>query len=355
MKKIFVRLLCFFTIPTCCIVGINFFIDPANIFKKSIYETIVNHLIEDKNVTNIPNLDERLLQKLYINLLNKCPDEIVLGSSRIMQIGNASNIQRTNLINNGVSGASLEDILSIYYLYVKKGCKIKKITLGLDPYFLNDNHGQNRWITLETEFIDCYNQLFEQKKGYRNPLFEDKYKELFSLAYFRSSLDYLKSGNNKQVHSTENHNNKKMTRLTDGTITYDYDTRNISIDKSDKSVKQAIINQPLYSMQGFLELSVYYKDLFSLFIEHVIQNNIEIEFVFIPLHPLLFNYLQNDPNYKMFFEAEKFYQEIASEKQIKIIGSFDPNSYNLEHLNFYDGFHCKEEVIELLFTDIIPM
>ena len=56
----------------------------------------------------------------------------------------------------------------------------------------------------------------------------------------------------------------------------------------------------------------------------------------------------------MFFEAEKYFQEIASEKQIKIIGSFDPNSYNLESLNFYDGFHCKEEVIELLYTDISP-
>ena len=349
------RLLYFLPI-SIFIMGINYFTDPANIFKNDLYETIVHTLlIKGNNVTNVPNLDERLLQKLYIENLNTCPDEIILGASRIMQIGRASNTQKINCINNGVSGASLEDILSIYYLYEKNGCRIKKITIGLEPYYLNDNNEQDRWKALEPEFVECYNLLFDQKKDYKKPFFENKYKELLSFSYFKSSLEYLKSGNNKQIHPTENPYNKKMTRLTDGTIIYDDETRNITPDEITKKVKAEIIRQPIYSMQDFHELSVYYKALLSSFVEHAIQNNIEIEFVFVPVHPLLFEYLQNEPKYKMFFDAEKFYQEIAAEKQIKIIGSFNPHNYNLKNSDFYDGFHSKEDVIKMLYTEVLPI
>lgn len=348
MKQLFFRLFHFSPL-LLCIVSINYFVDPANIFKTEIYETMVNHLKNGDNITNVTNIDERLLQKLFIAELKECPDEIILGASRIMSIGKASNINKINCINNGVSGASLEDIFAIYYLYIQKGWKIKKISLGLEPYYLNDNHNQKRWKILGPEFVTFYNQLANQKKQNNNTSF-DKYRELFSWSYFKSSLEYLKSENKKKIYPTKEVINEKMTRLTDGTITYDIETRNISQEKVEKSVKQAITNQPIYSMKDFEVLSEYYTSLFSSFVDYTIENDIELEFLLIPLHPSLFNYLQKTPNYKMFFEAEKFYREVATSKNIKIIGSYNPDDYQLDGSDFYDGFHCKEKAIEALYT-----
>ena len=348
MKCLFSRLLYFLPIPVFFI-SINYFVDPANLFNNEIYEKIVGHLTNGENVTNVPNLDERLLQKLLIENLNECPEEIILGSSRIMLIGKTSDTQKEKYINNGVSGASIEDFFSILYLYEKKGCKIKKISLGIEPFLLNENNGQTRWKTLEFEFFELYNQLFTQKKR-SNSLISSKYNELFSFSYFKSSLEFLFSKNNKHIHPTTNIYNVEMTRLSDGSITYDNETRNLSSSKVDRKVEHTILDQPLYSMRDFKQLSEYNKVLFTFFIDYIIRNNIETEFIFVPLHPLLFNYLQNDPNYKMFFEAEAFYREIALKKNINIVGSFDPNKYNLNSADFYDGFHCKEGIIKKLYS-----
>lgn len=40
---------------------------------------------------------------------------------------NSPFLKEDKFINSGVSGASLEDDIEIYYLYEKRGCKIKKV------------------------------------------------------------------------------------------------------------------------------------------------------------------------------------------------------------------------------------
>ena len=351
MKKLLLRILYFATIPLFCMVGINYFVDPACIFDKKYYETIIHHFTNNENVSTNPNFDDRLLHKLFIESLDKCPDEIVLGSSRVKFIGKAADIQKTECINNGVTGASLEDLLSIYYIYEKKGCEIKKISLGLDPYYLNDNHGQNRWKTLKVEFIDFQNKLLSEEKRVNNFGFYSKYTELFSSSYFNASLKFLISGKDKHVFPTQDVKNENMTLLVDGTTTYDHDKRSISPEDVERTVKKIVASHSVYCMQDFHDLSAYYKLIFSSFVDYAINKNIELEFIFVPMHPILFNYLQNEPNYEMFFEAEKFYRNIATEKQIKIIGSFNPNDFNLDNSDFYDDIHCKEGAIKKLYQD----
>ena len=353
MKKLLLRILYFAAIPLFCMIGINYFVDPAYIFNEIYYETIIHHFKNNENVSTNPNFDDRLLHKLYIESFDKCPDEIVLGSSRVKFVGKAADIRKTGCINNGVNGASLEDILSIYYIYEKTGCKIKKISLGLDPYYLNENHGQNRWKTLEAEFIDFQNKLFSEEKQVANFGFYNKYTELFSSSYFNASLKFLITGKDKNVYPTQEVNNENMTLLVDGTTTYDKEKRNISSEDVERNVKKIIASHSVYSMQDFHDLSAYYKSLFLSFVDYAINKNIELEFVFVPIHPLLFDYLQNSPNYEIFFEAERFYRDIATEKQINIIGSFNPNDFNLDNSDFYDDIHCKEGAIRKLYQEFM--
>ena len=113
MKSFFIKilLLCFSVFAT--IIPINYFVDPANIFGNGAYEKgISDYLIQGYHVVNIMNYDERLLQKFYIESLKNGPKTIVLGSSRSMQL--SSRLLSQQVINNGVSGASVEDLLAIY-------------------------------------------------------------------------------------------------------------------------------------------------------------------------------------------------------------------------------------------------
>jgi len=102
----FVKKLMFLLPIVCLIIGFNYFVDPANIFRSEKYcQAVVSLLLKGKNVANITNYDERLLQKEYINSLTQRRDIVVLGSSRVMQIS-ASLFPRHSFLNNGVSGRS---------------------------------------------------------------------------------------------------------------------------------------------------------------------------------------------------------------------------------------------------------
>ncbi|CAN1499602.1 hypothetical protein MCEZE4_00457 [Burkholderiaceae bacterium] len=63
-----------------------------------------------------------------------------------------------NLLNLGVSGASVEDDISIAYMAAKK-FQPTTFFIGVDPWLFNLNSGQNRWTTIEQEYIDAMSLL----------------------------------------------------------------------------------------------------------------------------------------------------------------------------------------------------
>ncbi|MEJ0081062.1 MAG: hypothetical protein WDM78_08985 [Puia sp.] len=66
----------------------NYLVDPANIFTSKQYVAgIASILSLGHNVDNISNYNERLLQEQRVLKLTKTPDIMVLGSSRVMEIG----------------------------------------------------------------------------------------------------------------------------------------------------------------------------------------------------------------------------------------------------------------------------
>ena len=132
--------------------AVIYFSDQLNFFERGFISSISEKLIKEgyadgiaeelakgNIVTDVSGCDDRLLQKYFISKMKKCPNTIVLGSSRVRFI-NGSMVQDSTLINNGVSSASLEDLVAIYSLYENKGCEIKKIIIGVDPWILNDNN-----------------------------------------------------------------------------------------------------------------------------------------------------------------------------------------------------------------------
>ena len=346
------KLTYFLPIPVL-IMGVNYLEDPANLFQEGKYEQgIARYLAQGYNVTNVYNCDERLLQKYFIQDMAKCPSEIVLGSSRVMQIKAEDSSDSHGFINNGVSGASLEDDMAIFHMYEKKGCTIKKLIIGLDPYLLNDNHGQFRWKSLKPEYNEFKKELGlksdESVPGFSGEMMlkMEKYGQLLSMTYFRTSFQYLIHGISKAYQPVSSIDNDKFTRLEDGTISYDKGLRNIAPEKvKNNALRSEELN---YSLLNFTNLSEGYKALFSTFIGYLQQKNIDVVFFLAPYHPDLYDYYLKQNYYHIIFDAENFYKKFAKEHKIKVVGSYDPGKYHLDNACFYDAMHAKPKSIQII-------
>jgi hypothetical protein len=350
MKNFFKFILYFIPIPIL-IVTINYIVDPSNLFNNKYEKGIADYLAKGYNVTNVVNYDERLLQKYFIEKMKEPPSEIVLGSSQIMIIGSMYSTE-ASLINNGVSGASLEDYLAIYQLYETKGFKIKKVLIGLSPWLLNDNHAQSRWKSLADEYYSfvTHKLKIKTKKNFKTSLYNfSKYNQLLSSSYFKTSLEYLFKDIDKEYKPTRSIINNGFTRLIDGSIFYDKLYRSVSFDEIENKSKSTILTNPIYSLGNYTNLSENYKTLFTAFVEYLQKQNIEVEFFIPPYHPIVYDYFSKNEYYRIVFKTEIYFKDFALNHKIKLFGSYDPSKYSLDNSFFFDGLHCNEKAIEKIF------
>jgi hypothetical protein len=353
LKNIFL-----FLLPVLLIVtSVNYWGDAANLFSDS-YETgLASEIVKGNNVTNILNCDERDLQRLIIKKLDYCPDIVVVGSSRIMEI-RESMFKDSSLINNGVSGATIEDLMAMVELYVEKKCLPKKIIIGLDPWTLNKNNEQVRWRPLEKEYRLFLRRVkVDQMKmfhvSYKEQIKNDikswiKYYELVSPSYFKSSLNTVLF-QDKSLHLTKKHVNDTFTRLSDGSISYDIKYRSASTAEVDKKVSEYIRGK-LYSLRNFSELDKGIQFQIECLIKYLQQKNVEIEFFLAPYHPNVYQVVQKEPYLKV-IDSEKYFMRLASQYHIKVYGSFDPKPYRLTKASFYDGMHCNFRTIDFILNN----
>jgi hypothetical protein len=318
------------------LVSVNYFGDAAKLFSSNYEKVIATILLNGKNVTNISNYDERRLQKELIENLKKTPDIVILGSSRTMLINNEYFIDQF-LLNNSVSGASIEDLISIYQIYKSKGMIPGKVIIGIDPWLFNENNNQSRWKTLENE----YNEFFEKDLIFNDNLY--KYKQLLSPSYFQSSIKQL--GKNSEPQATLHRYNKGNTKLTDGSLTYNKLYREASNSKINIQA-QNYIQGNIYSIENFKQLSPKLLKDFELLIKDLKINNIQIIFFLAPYHPTVYDEIKSD--YPMVLKTEEFIRSFARKKNIEILGSFNPTKIGVDENYFYDGMHSKEKGIKII-------
>jgi len=337
------------------LISINIYVDPANLYTKEKYEKgIVELLCDSFNVTNVYNYDERLLQKHLIQCLHKEPETVILGSSRSMLI--SSEFISNGLLNNGVSGATIQDYLAIYNLYQKRKFYPKTIILGLEPWQLNDNCEQNRWTSLANEYFEMLDniglQKYYQNLNIKIEVFKskiDKYLQMVSFKYFQQSLSML--GSKTTYYPTKEIVNDNFTKQVDGSIYYDKKYRNIDSLEIIKAANSLIHSKPIYSLGNFTKLSDTNIEILEKFVQYLNKQNVEIIFFLAPYHPIVYDCFKTNDDLKIVLETEKFYIDLAKKYNIKLIGSFNPNTYRLKNIDFFDGIHCKNNAIKVIFSE----
>lgn len=338
MKKFIIKTFVFAIVVLTLLISVNYWGDAARIFHTGYERNIANIIYSGKNATNISNHDQRILQKELINKIKSNPDILILGSSRTMLI-NSSYFENKKLINNSVSGASIEDIIAIYQVYKTKNVLPKKIILGIDPWFFNENNGLTAWSSLKKEYYSFFNKTIDEE------VLNNKTQQLFSFSYFQSSLSNLPAvvlGKSNPIPSSEIYN-KTNTKITDGSLTYSEKHRNLSIEDVNNIAKK-YITDGIFSIENFDIMSPKIFNEFNDLCKEIKANNIQLSFFLAPYHPLVYAKIKED--YKIVLEVESKIVKYAHQNNIKILGSFNPVKIEIGNFGFYDGMHCKEKTIQ---------
>lgn len=350
---------------------INYFVDPGGVFKGREYEeSIAQSLANGSNVANITNCEERLLQLYFLEKDKVERDIIVLGSSRVLQI-NARCFPGKKFFNHGVPGGTLEDFFSICEMYERKNKLPGMIILGLDPWILNRNSGQDRWKILSAYYDNFMRRLYggvvdEGKNSrfisqyYCVTLKIKKWLNLISFSYFQQAIEHLvrQMTESRELtrikgehYFTKSVNSDFNVRMADGSIAYGYG--HISRLNNLEEAKKYINQIPVYSLGNFYELDKRYRRDFERFVDYLLKKKVRVIFLISPYHPYVYNYFVRSVQYQITTQAEAFFKAVGVQKHILVVGSYDPQQCGFDGNDFYDGMHPNEEAIARLIRSVI--
>jgi hypothetical protein len=335
--KLAIIVLPLFTAVIC----INFTVDPANIFAGKKYVSgIAAILSKGDNVDNISNYDERLLQEQLILRLVNAPDIIVLGSSRVMEIGRDFYIGKT-VINCGVSHANIRDVIAIVGLLDSLHKMPREILLNVDPGLIG-NYYTAEWESLAPDFqffVNKYTEGVIPRHNYKDALLSNRIRSLCSFPYFQSSMEFLLRGKKKKYEDIGNNEPVVYGRHADGTIAYSKTYRNPD------TLRVATNARLTGRTEGVPEVDTLQLILFKKLIQTLRNQNIKVSFCLLPFHPAFYDEVNKNFSNRLIY-YENYYRSFAKACSIDISGSFNARSLKIPIGEFYDMYHCSKNAIK---------
>ena len=282
-------------------------------------------------------MDDRQFIKYRIIYENNDPYTIVVGSSRIMQIGN--DIYDKKVLNLGVSGASIEDQITISLMALEKFSP-NQIILSADPWLFNKDHNQRRWRSISKQFklsLENIDSLNKKSKILDLDTFvvnQNKVEKFLEEIYKLVNIRRL------NLEIEDKNQNQKTIILNDGKRVY-------SESDKFKNVKAKTIEYSMYSYN----FSNEYYSMYNNFINYLTKvQNLEVILVLSPYHKPSYELtIQKKPYY---LDIEKKFKDLAKGNNIQIIGSYDASKVGCTDNSFYDAMHPDENCMKKVINNI---
>ena len=340
-KKYVFRCVAVVGVLIVCIVGLNWWQDPAGIFgNKNTYDGVAKASCEGKSLVVSGNYNERMFTKSVIECGSNDYDVLVLGSSRVMSIGEEYVNPHMKLRSLAVSGAVLEDDIAIWHNYLEHMATPPKIVI-IDgaPWLFNSNSGETRWTPI----------LAEDYRAGLNELGIDEELDDDSLSRYRSllSMKYTRESCKKIIHPAppldiwEKPDKSEDSMIICGDGSRIYDRKTLSGD-SDMMAK-TYIKGDIYHVEGYEELDGKKQEIFTGFVKSIQSKGIKVVIFLSPYHPLVYDYLKQQDKYKNVFIAEQWFKDFAITNNVTLIGSYNPADMHLTGKDFFDGMHMQRE------------
>lgn len=345
LRRLLISLCALLPIPLTMVL-VSFLSDPAGL-----YHDVAGPLAEEwartGRVRIHGNLDERLLQ---VEILKRAPssvDGLILGSSRSLQVKREWFPGRTTL-NLSVSGASLEDDLALFEAARERGIKPALVVLCADPWLMNRNSGQDRWKSVEPQYLRAIRRLGLKEPKPQDPQGEKLYKagQLLSPSYFQESLKSLwnlRKGPTKA---------ELFTRvvLADGSTEYPEEYTSKRVEDVRAVADRFVAKKSVYALENFHELDADALLRFETFIKSLRAGGTEVLLILPPYHPRAYAAFSTTGPYARVPEVERWFRTLAEREGVRVVGSYDPSAVGFTEADFLDGMHARESALTRLFT-----
>ena len=330
----------------------NVAVDPSNLFGSDELEQEVSEaLLKGESVANLRNYDERIFQKYYVQGLESAPEVIIIGSSRSLQLRESS-FDGKRVFNSSVSGASLEDYMAIWQLYLANQIKPDYLVLGIDPWIFNRKNTQVRWKSLAQEFNDIGLRLGLDAKQYADvPVSKSKLQTIFSLAYLKASIRVF-FATNKTLKPTEYFitdilDHPLGVKLYDGSVVSPLNRRDPDQNLVSADAARFASAGSAYSMEGYWRIDPVLRNSFEAFLDALGSSDVKVMILLPPYHPLAYDgMIQN--GYAIVGAVEEYLRDAAQRRGVVVTGSYDPRRVGCDITEFTDGMHPKEACVRRL-------
>ncbi|OGT37940.1 MAG: hypothetical protein A3F11_02915 [Gammaproteobacteria bacterium RIFCSPHIGHO2_12_FULL_37_14] len=339
----------------------NYFYDGGNEFfqSRNLEKKISTALINNKKILVCSNYNDRSVQKELIKHIKHSPQVLTLGSSRTLPVTKEL-FHGMTFYNASVTGGTLQDDISLYYVFQRNGLQPKVIVISIDPWLLDRNSGEIKWRTSFFNEFRKGEKLIKHDKtwSYQDKflgIFE-KYSQLVSSGYFIASLKNfslvrkLSLTNlppNKIIIGPEmdikNYPNCSLL-LPEGGRLNSIAEESVTAATADYLGKKKIIET-----SHDMTINANDADLFETFITFLKARHINIIFYFPPYEPAAYHTILKDENYRTVYHIENHFLNLAKKYNIKVIGNYNPNKLSLHSNDFIDYIHIKKRALDKIF------
>lgn len=350
MRYIFALLLTA-TLTVCGLALSNYLIDPANVFHD---DAVGPELYAEKLVASAFGLwwpensfEDRRIKKALTKFAPRF-DCVVVGSSHVMQISANAETRLQGLgdachaiLNLGVSGATLEDHITLTYLALHEA-RPRYVILGVDPWLLSWGKSQ-AWSYYANEFGEAKTTILSQHSTSQESSTSttlNRVASLFSLAYTLQSLrkvsEWVADPSERRAINLAPSLNASVggehpAFRPDGSLIYS--ARYLA----DAAHAKIPLGGQTYMTSGNLNQSKAIDDYLAL-LRWIRAKGSEPILLLTPYHENVLKVAESN-NSVAIRATEPIVRQVAKRENVRIIGSYDPVRAGCEPTEFLDFMH----------------
>lgn len=316
--------------------GLNYALDVKSLFHRELIDDAAQWLKEGNDLLEVHLINNRYLQKKYIETLDEANEVVVLGQSRCNKIGKEL-FPEKRFFNHWAPNGTIYEVLAFYNLYEKEGILPEEIIIGLSPQSLSAEWKYKDKV-LAPDFDEMSAKLGFSQFEIPIPTAQNRVfllRELFSANYLMTNLKY-----DRLVPQIADNRNHPAIYLNDGSSAQ----KSFMTGPKDLIQAREVIDIEVLSIKDIEEEEYA---LFEAFFKYLTQEQgIRVSFFVLPYHPLIYN---QEHIREPLAQWEARFTRWSNDYGIEVIGGIDPKEFGLTDADYLDIDHVNREATNRIF------
>jgi len=353
-----------FSLALVLLISINYWADRANVFhaRTAAAERAAAVLLSNRSLGMARNIDDRLVQREYVNRAEPLPNAISVGSSRSREISSSVVPAGFRFFNHGVNGGGMEDVVAILGLYMQRQRLPDLVIWSVDPWIFNPEFAAQGWNSIADVYefaakkigLDPKRQsLAERMKdlGYRGEV-------LVRMDFAFESIKDLFSGNGPQqilsqkVRAVDGEKWNRLLVFSDGSFRWGPAVLQRTAEEVARYGREAAGKRLLKSINDFHNLDKNALEAFEKIIAFLRSNGVRVVIFLPPYQPDAYAIISTSNWYDGVSRVEGWLRRFARKENLTIFGSFDPERARCGKDDFVDAHHPRRRCVNRILHNL---